>query len=272
MLLGLVLDIKNNRRRAGKAAAAAPPALAPAVARFLKDAGVDAVRLRGLPWAKLLAPDKRVRARRRGIPWLARAAQGQQAGSRAAQAGVRVSGTAPGHMGTNSVMGLGTCRIAGMHPIVSSPADRRDRCDKDRGASEPPIATALLRAAASHRAQGMWWLPGAGDAGALPALAGAGAALAGRGGPGAGANGEGGGAGSGGAGGGELLRLAAAQRMSTEARRAVFCVVLDSTDCADALERLLRLPLKARPSPVAHGVRRVAVRSECWSCCRRALC
>ncbi len=80
VLLGLVLDIKNNRRRAGKAAAAAPPALAPAVARFLKDAGVDAVRLRGLPWAKLLAPDKRVRARRRGVPSLARAAQGQQAG------------------------------------------------------------------------------------------------------------------------------------------------------------------------------------------------
>ncbi len=57
----------------------------------------------------------------------------------------------------------------------------------------------------------------------------------------------------GGTGGGELLRLAAAQRMSTEARRAVFCVVLDSQDCADALERLLRLPLKARPRPCCAG-------------------
>jgi nucleolar MIF4G domain-containing protein 1 len=97
----------------------------------------------------------------------------------------------------------------------------------------------------------MWWLPSADGAGALPALAGAGAALAGR--AGAGANAEGGGAGGIGAGGGELLRLAAAQRMSTEARRAVFCVVLDSQDCADALERLLRLPLKARPRPCCAG-------------------
>jgi len=97
----------------------------------------------------------------------------------------------------------------------------------------------------------MWWLPSADGAGALPARAGAGAALAGR--AGAGANAEGGGAGGIGAGGGELLRLAAAQRMSTEARRAVFCVVLDSQDCADALERLLRLPLKARPRPCCAG-------------------
>jgi len=97
----------------------------------------------------------------------------------------------------------------------------------------------------------MWWLPSADGAGARPARAGAGAARAGR--AGAGANAEGGGAGGIGAGGGELLRLAAAQRMSTEARRAVFCVVLDSQDCADALERLLRLPLKARPRPCCAG-------------------
>ena len=94
--------------------------------------------------------------------------------------------------------------------------------------------------------QGMWWLPTAGDTDALPPLVGAGASLAG------GDDLEVGG--SGGRGlrpglgdeGGQLLRLAAAQRMSTEARRAVFCVVLGSQDCADALERLLRLPLKAR--------------------------
>jgi len=97
----------------------------------------------------------------------------------------------------------------------------------------------------------MWWLPSADGAGARPAVAAAGAARPGR--AGAGANAEGGGAGGIGAGGGELLRLAAAQRMSTEARRAVFCVVLDSQDCADALERLLRLPLKARPRPCCAG-------------------
>lgn len=55
-----MLDIKNNRRRGGRAAAAPAPALAPAVQRFLKDAGVEGVQLRSLPWAKLLAPDKKV--------------------------------------------------------------------------------------------------------------------------------------------------------------------------------------------------------------------
>ena len=45
-------------------------------------------------------------------------------------------------------------------------------------------------------------------------------------------------------GGAELLRLAAAQRMSTESRRAVFCVVMGSQDAVDASERLIRLPLK----------------------------
>ncbi len=99
----------------------------------------------------------------------------------------------------------------------------------------------------------MWWLPGAGDNEALQPLLGAGAALAG-GDDDLGVNAGGaGGLGLGqdaGAGGAELLRLAAAQRMSTEARRAVFCVVLGSQDCADALERLLRLPLKVRSQDV----------------------
>ena len=159
VLLGLVLDIKNNRRRAGRGQPAPPAALAPAPLKFLKDAGVDAVQLRSLPWAKLLAGEQR----------------------------------------------------------------------------------------------GMWWLPAAGDAAALPPLAGAGAALAGGDdlevGGGGGGSGPGLGLGSGsgpgpGEEGGQLLRLAAAQRMSTGARRAVFCVVLGSQDCGDALERLLRLPLK----------------------------
>ena len=60
MLLSLVLDIKTTRRRGGRAAAAPAPAPAPAVQRFLKDAGAEGVQLRSLPWAKLLAPDKKV--------------------------------------------------------------------------------------------------------------------------------------------------------------------------------------------------------------------
>lgn len=43
-----------------------------------------------------------------------------------------------------------------------------------------------------------------------------------------------------------LLQLAAAQRMNTEARRAVFCVVMGSEDCADATEKLLRLRLPGK--------------------------
>lgn len=49
-----------------------------------------------------------------------------------------------------------------------------------------------------------------------------------------------------GPGGAELLKLAAAQRMSTDARRAAFCVVMGSEDYIDASDRLLRLPLKVR--------------------------
>ena len=73
--------------------------------------------------------------------------------------------------------------------------------------------------------QGLWWQPTAGSMKAQPGALAASAA----------AEGEGG---------AELLRLAAAQRMSTEARRAVFFVVMGAQDAADACERLLRLPLK----------------------------
>lgn len=54
-------------------------------------------------------------------------------------------------------------------------------------------------------------------------------------------------AGEQGPGGAELLKLAAAQRMSTDARRAAFCVIMGSEDYVDASERLLRLPLKVGP-------------------------
>lgn len=42
----------------------------------------------------------------------------------------------------------------------------------------------------------------------------------------------------------DLLRLAASQRMTSEPRKAAFCVVMGAADCADAAERLLRLPLR----------------------------
>lgn len=44
--------------------------------------------------------------------------------------------------------------------------------------------------------------------------------------------------------GSELLQLAAKQRMNTDVRRAVFCIIMGSEDYADASERLLRLSLK----------------------------
>lgn len=81
--------------------------------------------------------------------------------------------------------------------------------------------------------QGFWWLPTAADAEAAiagqhgdPGLAAAAVAR------------------EGGIGGTELLKLAAKQRMNTETRRSIFCVIMGSDDCVDASERLLRLPLK----------------------------
>ena len=44
--------------------------------------------------------------------------------------------------------------------------------------------------------------------------------------------------------GNELLQLAAKQRMNTDVRRAIFCIIMGSEDYADASERLLKLPLK----------------------------
>lgn len=46
------------------------------------------------------------------------------------------------------------------------------------------------------------------------------------------------------AGANELLRLAAAQRMNTDVRRAVFVCIMGSEDCMEAFEKLSRLPLK----------------------------
>lgn len=42
----------------------------------------------------------------------------------------------------------------------------------------------------------------------------------------------------------QVLKLAKAQRMNTDVRRAVFCTVMTSEDYLDAFEKLLKLNLK----------------------------
>ncbi|KIY94918.1 putative Nucleolar MIF4G domain-containing protein 1 [Monoraphidium neglectum] len=100
--------------------------------------------------------------------------------------------------------------------------------------------------------KGMWWLPAAMDAaaGLLPGLAPRDLDLLPLRGDDSGddeeeGRGGGGGAGTGaGAGAAELLKLAAAQRMNTDVRKAAFLAIMGSEDCAEACEKLLRLPLK----------------------------
>jgi nucleolar MIF4G domain-containing protein 1 len=46
------------------------------------------------------------------------------------------------------------------------------------------------------------------------------------------------------AGAAHLLKLAAGMKMNTDARRAVFVAIMGSEDCAEACEKLLRLPFK----------------------------
>ncbi|EIE19666.1 MIF4G-domain-containing protein [Coccomyxa subellipsoidea C-169] len=99
---------------------------------------------------------------------------------------------------------------------------------KSSGMEEVQLRTLSWAKVLQPKKKGLWWLPLASEAGAVGPLPGAAGALAEA-------------AGDGGA---ELLRAAAAQRMNTETRRAVFCVVMGAQDCADASERLLRLPLK----------------------------
>lgn len=48
-------------------------------------------------------------------------------------------------------------------------------------------------------------------------------------------------------------QLAAAQRMSTDVRRAVFVAVMGSDDCLEAYEKLMRLPIKVRLNREACG-------------------
>ena len=61
LMLDLVLDIKNNRRRGKGEAVAAEGTLGPAAKAWLRAANVGAVQLQGITWAVLTQPDKKVR-------------------------------------------------------------------------------------------------------------------------------------------------------------------------------------------------------------------
>jgi len=59
IMLSLVLDIKNNKRRDKASGPAA--VLSPAVVTWLKQCHVGHVQLKGLTWNKLLTSNKKVR-------------------------------------------------------------------------------------------------------------------------------------------------------------------------------------------------------------------
>lgn len=44
----------------------------------------------------------------------------------------------------------------------------------------------------------------------------------------------------------KLVQLAASQRMNTELRRAIFCIIMSGEDYLDAFEKLLRLDLSGK--------------------------
>jgi nucleolar MIF4G domain-containing protein 1 len=44
----------------------------------------------------------------------------------------------------------------------------------------------------------------------------------------------------------KLVQLAAAQRMNTDIRRAIFCIIMSAEDYVDAFEKLLRLGLSGK--------------------------
>lgn len=44
----------------------------------------------------------------------------------------------------------------------------------------------------------------------------------------------------------KMIQLAAAQRMNTDARRAIFCIIMSGEDYIDTFEKLLRLDLKGK--------------------------
>jgi len=55
----------------------------------------------------------------------------------------------------------------------------------------------------------------------------------------------------------KLLKLAAAQRMNTDIRRAIFCIIMSAEDYVDAFEKLLRLGLSGKQACI--NVRLVVV-------------
>ena len=44
----------------------------------------------------------------------------------------------------------------------------------------------------------------------------------------------------------QLVHLAAAQRMNTDVRRAIFCIIISAEDYVDAFEKILRLNLSGK--------------------------
>uniref|UniRef100_A0A7I4D9X4 MI domain-containing protein n=1 Tax=Physcomitrium patens TaxID=3218 RepID=A0A7I4D9X4_PHYPA len=79
--------------------------------------------------------------------------------------------------------------------------------------------------------KGQWWLPG--PPGGEDNLAGTRAELAGV-------------IDGGAAEADKMLQLAASQRMNTDARRALFCIIMSAEDCVDAFEKILRLKLPGK--------------------------
>jgi nucleolar MIF4G domain-containing protein 1 len=80
--------------------------------------------------------------------------------------------------------------------------------------------------------KGQWWLPGVAD-GAGEDLASGKAEIAGV-------------MDSGGAEADKMLQLAASQRMNTDARRSLFCIIMSAEDYLDAFEKILRLKLPGK--------------------------
>lgn len=52
----------------------------------------------------------------------------------------------------------------------------------------------------------------------------------------------------------KLVQLAAAQRMNTDLRRAIFCIIMSGEDYIDAFEKLLRLDLSGKQVCVHNSV------------------
>lgn len=48
----------------------------------------------------------------------------------------------------------------------------------------------------------------------------------------------------------KLIQLASAHGMNTDARKAIFCIIMSGEDCDDAFEKLLRLDIAGKQVPV----------------------